>query len=70
MFNFPNLLVSIIDKEYLLAKARSIHLGFVANVLNLLIVSSPPQIILASTFLESSKDIKSELSYLMSKNFL
>ena len=69
-FNCPNLFESINDIEYLLANARSIHLGFVLKVLNLLTVLSPPQIILASTILESSDDIKSEFSYFTNNNLL
>jgi hypothetical protein len=61
---------SINEIEYLFAKAKSKHLGFVLKVLNLLTVLSPPQIILASTFCDSSDDINSEFSYFINKNLL
>ena len=53
------------EAENLLAKVKSMHLGWVSKLLNFFTVSSPPQITLASANLDNCKEISSEFSYLM-----
>ena len=52
---------NIKEIENLLENVRSTHFGFVSKYLKLLIVSSPPHIILASLFMDSILEISSDL---------
>jgi hypothetical protein len=63
--SFANLLTLITDIEYLFAKFKFIQRGEVGYFWNWFMVSSPPQIILASAFIDNSEEISSDFSYLI-----